>query len=286
MKLKRLYLLLLIIFLSALTASAVFAEDVSASQSPDVSGTLFEHVLDGNTLELFPFVPEITLPPVITMHRLMLVLSVLLITILYTAWIKRNDLKPKIQTVFLESLVTFVRDDIVYPIMGEERGVKWLPFFTTMFLFLSVLNLLGLIPAFKTATGNINVTTAMAIIVLLLTFITGFKGLGFIHFFKNLFPEGTPLGIGIFVMFLELLSMFTKSMVLSLRLFANMFAGHLAILSFLVLIFVITPFFGFISVPFSVFTYTLEVLVGLLQAFVFTLLSCIFIMMASTPEGE
>ena len=94
------------------------------------------------------------------------------------------------------------------------------------------------------------------------------------------------LGIGIFVMLLELLSMFTKSMVLSLRLFANMFAGHLAILSFLVLIFVITPFFGFISVPFSVFTYTLEVLVGLLQAFVFTLLSCIFITMASTPEGE
>lgn len=65
-----------------------------------------------------------------------------------------------------------------------------------------------------------------------------------------------------------------------------MFAGHLAILSFLVLIFVISPFFGFVSVPFAVFTYLLEVLVAFLQAFVFTLLSCIFIMMASTPEGE
>ncbi|RKX77291.1 MAG: ATP synthase F0 subunit A [Spirochaetes bacterium] len=283
---KRLYLLFLIVILSSLTVSAVFSEEASTSESPDVSGTLFEHVLDGNTLELFPFVPEITLPHGITMHRLMLVLSVLLITGFYSAWIKRGDLKPKTRTILLESLVIFVRDDIVYPIMGEERGAKWLPFFTTMFLFLSVLNLLGLIPALKTATGNINVTTAMAIVVLLLTFIAGFKGLGFVHFFKNLFPEGTPLGIGIFVMLLELLSLFTKSMVLSLRLFANMFAGHLAILSFLVLIFVITPFFGFISVPFSVFTYTLEVLVGLLQAFVFTLLSCIFIMMASTPEGE
>ena len=170
--------------------------------------------------------------------------------------------------------------------MGEERGEKWLPFFFTMFLFIAVMNMLGLIPAFKTATGNINVTTGIAVIVLLLTFIAGFKSLGFVHFFKNLYPEGTPVVIGIFVMLLELLSMFTKSMVLSLRLFANMFAGHLAILSFLVLIFVITPFFGFISVPFSVFTYTLEVLVGLLQAFVFTLLSCIFITMASTPEGE
>ncbi len=280
MKLQRLYLILFVVFLS------VSAGEASASESPDVSGTLFEHVLDGNTLELFPFIPVITLPPGITMHRLMLVLSVLLIALFYLAWIKKGDLKPKARTVFLESLVLFVRDDIVYPIMGKERGEKWLPFFSTMFLFIAAMNLLGLIPALKSATGNINVTTAMAIIVLLLTFIAGFKNLGFVHFFKNLFPEGTPLGIGIFVMLLELLSMFTKSMVLSLRLFANMFAGHLAILSFLVLIFVITPFFGFISVPFSVFTYTLEVLVGLLQAFVFTLLSCIFIMMASTPEGE
>ncbi len=275
-----------IVILLVLTAFPVFAEDSSGAESPDVSEALFEHVLDGNTLELFPFLPEINLPQGITMHRLMLVLSVLLIAVFYLAWIKKGDLKPKARTVFLENLVLFVRDDIVYPIMGEERGEKWLPFFSTMFLFIGTMNMLGLIPALKSATGNINVTTAMAIIVFLLTFIAGFKRLGFVHFFKNLFPEGTPLGIGIFVMLLELLSMFTKSMVLSLRLFANMFAGHLAILSFLVLIFVITPFFGFVSVPFSVFTYTLEVLVGLLQAFVFTLLSCIFIMMASTPEGE
>ena len=65
-----------------------------------------------------------------------------------------------------------------------------------------------------------------------------------------------------------------------------MFAGHLAILSFLILIFVISPFFSIVSIPFAVFTYVLEVLVALLQAFVFTLLSCIFISMASTPEGE
>jgi len=283
MKLQRLLLII-----AALMLLAVFpvSSVEPAENSPDVAGTLFEHVLDGQTLEIFPFLPVITLPPGLTMHRLMLILSVVFIAAFFLAWIKKGDLKPRARTVFLESLILFVRDDIVYPIMGEERGEKWLPFFSTMFLFISTMNLLGLIPALKTATGNINVTTAMAIIVLLLTFIAGFKSLGIVHFFKNLFPEGTPLGIGIFVMLLEFLSLFTKSMVLSLRLFANMFAGHLAILSFLVLIFVITPFFGFISVPFSVFTYTLEVLVGLLQAFVFTLLSCIFIMMASTPEGE
>ncbi len=271
---------------SAAAGEADAVEETAEAESLDVSEALFEHVLDGNTLELFPFLPEIHLPAGLSMHRLMLVLSVILVAGLYLAWIKKGDLKPKARTVFLESLVLFVRDDIVYPIMGEERGEKWLPFFSTMFLFIAAMNMLGLIPAFKTATGNINVTTGIAVIVLLLTFIAGFKSLGFVHFFKNLYPEGTPVVIGVFVMLLEFISMFTKSMVLSLRLFANMFAGHLAILSFLVLIFVITPFFGFISVPFSVFTYTLEVLVGLLQAFVFTLLSCIFITMASTPEGE
>ena len=293
MKMKRSYqsLILTVFFLVSL-AFPLFAQeeassgDLSSEQTVDISETLFEHVLDGHTLEIFPFLPEVELPSWLSMHRLMLVLAVILITGFYIAWIKKGDLKPRARTVFLESLVIFVRDDIVYPVMGEERGNKWLPFYSTMFLFLAAMNMLGLIPAFKTATGNINVTTAMAIIVLVITFIAGFKSLGIVQFFKNMFPEGTPLGIGLFVMFLEFLSIFTKSMVLSLRLFANMFAGHLAILSFLVLIFVITPLFGFVSLPFSVFTYTLEVLVGLLQAFVFTLLSCIFIMMASTPEGE
>jgi F-type H+-transporting ATPase subunit a len=291
-KLKRLYALVTVSMLFTLTVLPVFsgegagADNPAAAESPDVSGTLFEHVLDGNTLELFPFLPIITLPSWLSMHRLMLVLSVILVAGLYLIRIKKGDMKPRAGTILLESLVLFVRDDIVYPVMGEDRGEKWLPFFSTMFLFISAVNLLGLIPSMKTATGNINVTTAMALIVLLLTFIAGFRSLGIVDFFRNMFPEGTPLGIGVFVMFLEFLSIFTKSMVLSLRLFANMFAGHLAILSFLVLIFVITPLFGFVSLPFSVFTYTQEVLVGLLQAFVFTLLSCIFIMMASTPEGE
>ena len=114
----------------------------------------------------------------------------------------------------------------------------------------------------------------------------GIKNLGLPGFFRNFFPEGTNVPVGLFVAFLEFLGLITKSLVLSLRLFANMLAGHLAILSFLVLMFVISPLFGVVALPFAVFTYTLEVLVALIQAFVFTLLSCIFITMASTPEGE
>ncbi len=254
----------------------------AASEETDVSEALFHHVLNGKELELFPFLPPIQLPHGFTVHQFMLVLSSVIIFALFALAASKGSLKPGKLLISVEAIILFIRDDVVYPVMGEEKGQKWLSFFTSLFIYLLTVNFLGLIPAFKTATGNINVTAALAVIIFLLTFIVGFKEVGFLGFFKNLYPQGAPVVVGIFVFILELLSIFTRSMVLSLRLFANMFAGHLAILSFLVLIFVINPFFGFVSVPFAVFTYTLEALVAFLQAYVFTLLSCIFIGMAST----
>jgi len=215
----------------------------------------------------------------------MLILSVALVILLFVPAFRRPRCRVSGVAVALESLVLFVRDDIVYPVMGEKRGDKWLPFMATQFIFILTVNFLGLIPAFKTATGNINVTSAMAVIVFALIFIVGFSKLGTVGFFKNMWPEDTPLPIGIFILVLETIGLFIKSMVLSLRLFANMFAGHLAILSFLALIFTLSAWFAFVAVPFAVFTYLLEVLIALIQAFVFTLLSCIFIDMASTSHG-
>ncbi len=153
-------------------------------------------------------------------------------------------------------------------------------------IFLLLVNFLGLIPAFKTATGNINVTSALAAMILVLIFVIGFYKIGIVQFFKNFYPENTNLFIGLFVAFLEFFGLFIKSIVLSLRIFANMFAGHLAILSFITLIFVLSPFFTLISLPFALFTYVLELLVALIQALVFTLLSCIFITQASSAHGE
>ena len=252
------------------------------SAQEDVSTKLMDHVTDGAKFDLFPYLREISLPFGITVNEVMLFLGITLIIILYGIFSRKRTLKPRKFQLGLEALVIYVRDDIVYPVMGKEKGRKWVSFFSSMFIFLLTVNLLGLIPAFKTATGDINVTTAMALLVLLLTFIIGFKEAGFKGFFKNLFPEGTALPIGVFVAFLEFVTIFTKSLVLSLRLFANMLAGHLAILSFLVMMFIISPFFGFVSVPFALFTYLLEVLIVVLQALVFTLLSCIYISMASS----
>jgi len=258
----------------------------ASEEKPDISETLFRHILNGVELDLFPGLPPVILPFGMSVHQFMIGLGVFLILSVFIFGVRKKTLKPRGIAILIEAAVLFVRDDIVYPIMGEERGEKWLSFFLSLFVFLFTVNIIGLVPALKTATGNINVTGAMAGLVFVLTFLVGFKELGLSGFFKNMYPEGVNPFIGVFVVLLEFIGIFTKSIVLSLRLFANMFAGHLAILSFLVLIFVVSPFFSFVSVPFAVFTYLLEVLVAFLQAFVFTLLSCIFIMMASTPEGE
>ncbi len=273
---------MIIPFFFLLPPGLVMAEEAEAS----VSAVLFEHILDGTSLTLLPFTPPVSLPFGMTVHFLMILLTVLLVcgSFLLSFW--KPALKPKGLAMALEMLVLYVRDGIVFPIMGEKRGERWLPFFTSLFVFILVLNVLGLFPAFKSATGNLAVTTALALITLVLVFVIGIIKLGLWQFFKNFYPKGSPLPIGLFVATLEFLGILTKSIVLSLRLFANMFAGHLAILSFLVLMFVLSPFFSAVSLPFAVFTYLLEVLVSLIQALVFTLLSCIFIKMASTSHGD
>jgi F-type H+-transporting ATPase subunit a len=278
----------MIVGMLALFAGRASAESggADAGGDLDISKILFHHVLNNNELELIPGMPPIILPFGITVHLLMIWLAVALIAVLFYLNFRKRNLKIRGFAVVLESLVLFVRDDIVYPVMGEKRGKVWLPFFVTLFLFILVVNMLGLIPAFKSATGNINVTTALALMILALIIIIGIKNLGVKLFFANMYPDGTPKAIGLFVTFLEVFGTFIKAMVLSLRLFANMFAGHLAILSFLVLIFILGPVSSLIAVPFTVFTYSLEVLVALIQALVFTLLSCIFIVLASSSHSD
>jgi F-type H+-transporting ATPase subunit a len=247
---------------------------LQSGPSPDVATVLLEHILD------------VKLPIGVGVHSLMLLLAVVLISGVLLWSFRKPSLKPNLLTVALEAIVLFLRDDLVYPIMGSRRGRSWLPFFTSLFLLIAVLNFLGLVPIFKAATGNLAVTTALAMLVLILIFGVGIVRLGPGGFLKNLYPQGSPLAIGLFVALLELLGLLTKSAVLSLRLFANMFAGHLAILSFLVLMIIVHPSFAVVSLPFAVFTYLLEVLISLIQALVFTLLSCLFIQMASASHEQ
>ncbi len=262
----------------------VFTPVVVFAQGENISEVLSQEIANGRVWDIFPFLPVVHLPAGITVHFLMLIISAALILGAFLYGRKMAALKPKGLLVVLESLMAFVQEDIVFPVMGKEKGEKWFPFFCTLFLFILTTNLLGLIPCFKAATGNINVTTALAAMILVLVFVIGIKSLGIRKFFTNLYPKDTVFFIGIFIALLEFVGIFIKTIVLSLRLFANMFAGHLAILSFLMLIFILNPKAGFFCVPFSIFTYLLEVVIGLIQAMVFTLLSCIFITMASTVQ--
>jgi F-type H+-transporting ATPase subunit a len=275
---------LLFLLLQGPAAETSAKNAAQSAKSFSISAILLGHVLDSRQLAVFPALPSITLPFGMTVHMLMLALTVIGLAFTLTLGALRHSLKPRGIALAVEMTIVFIRDEIVYSTFGEKRGEKWLPFFSTLFILIFTLNMAGLVPAFKAATGNFAVTSALALLVLILIFIASIARLGLKGFLANFWPSGSPAPIGALVWFLEFAGIIIKSAVLSLRLFVNMFAGHLAILAFLSLIFVLSPAAAGIALPFAVFVYLLEVLVALIQAYVFTLLSCIFTHMASTSH--
>lgn len=187
----------------------------------------------------------------------------------------------------LESLVLFVRDDIVRPSIGPKAD-KYVPYLLTVFLFVVTCNLIGLFPFGATATANIMVTAVLAIMTFIYTMFAGTK-----DYWKHIFwPPGIPILVKPILIPVEILGLFTKPFALAIRLFANMTAGHLVILSLIGLIFSFADLFGPavgfgvvpISVAFALFIFLLEILVAIIQAYVFTMLSALFIGMAAVEH--
>jgi len=191
---------------------------------------------------------------------------------------------PKgIANVF-EVMILFVRDEIVKPTLGEGYE-KFVPYLLTLFFFILFGNLLGLIPYSSTFTSNIAVTATLAIFSFFAIQIGGIRQNGFFSYVKGLVPKGIPSWMLIIMIPVEILSLFTKPFALAIRLFANMIAGHIVILSMLGLIFFIgTYFVAPVSVLFAIFIYLLEILVALIQAYIFTILTSLFIGMAVHQE--
>ncbi len=217
---------------------------------------------------------------------------VLLIVIVFVAragYKKRPNQAPKGVQSLVEMLVVFVRDSIVRPMIGEKHYQRYLPYLLTLFFFIFFCNILGLIPFFPAGaniTGNIAVTAILAVITFLITNLSGNK-----HYWVDIFnTPGVPAWLKIFPLMpvVELVGVFTKPIVLMIRLFANMTAGHIVILGFMVIIFIMSNLFGtavggavsVVSIFFSVFISLLECLVAYIQAFVFTMLSALYIGMA------
>jgi len=178
----------------------------------------------------------------------------------------------------VEPVITFVRDEVGKPNLGA-RYEKYMPYLLTIFFFILINNLVGLIPGTANVTGNIAFTAMLGIISFIVILFSSNK-----HYWMHIFNPPVPGGIKPIMVPIEVMGLFTKPFALIIRLFANMISGHIIILSFIILIFIFgamnaglgwgtSPLFVF----FSVFIYLLEILVAFIQAFIFANLTAVFI---------
>lgn len=228
----------------------------------------------------------------ITLHVVMMWIASLILILTFWLTFRKQQLVPRGMAAVLESVVLFIRDEIAIPNLGKENGKKLTPFLSTLFLFILTMNLMGLIPLFSTATGNISVTAALAIVTFLMTQFQGMKENGVIGYFKSLVPHGLPWPLLPIMIPIEIMGLFTKPFALAVRLYANMTAGHTVIFSLLGLIIIFGGVGGAalaggvapVSIGFALFINLLELLIAFIQAYIFTMLSALFIGLAMHPE--
>lgn len=291
----------------------------AVSEGFNVGEVIIEHVantgLDHPLIHL-PTVAGIDFS--VTKHVFMLwvvaALVFLVITTTIRRYLKQDRLVPSGFMNVLESMVEFLLDSVVKPSVGDRWAHTWTPLILTLFVFILCANAIGMVPIFEamnlidhwvlhssegsffngllhggaTTTANFNVTAALAMISFGAIIVAGSKAHGFIQHWKNLAPPGSP-ALAIVLVPIEILGMFVRPFALTMRLAANMTGGHIAILAILSFVFIFTDMAGptvgmgiglVLSVPLAVGISALELIVILVQAYVFTLLTAVFIGMA------
>ena len=225
----------------------------------------------------------------ITKNVFTLIFSSIILIIVFVgvanSYAKRKGKSPKGFQSLIEPVILFIRDDIAIPNLGAKYE-GYMPYLLTVFFFIWFNNILGMVPFFPggaNLTGNINLTLVLSVITFL---ITNVKANG--HYWKHIFwMPGVPVPMKIFLAPLELMGVFTKPIALMIRLFANITAGHILVLALLCLIFVFKSIFiAPVSIVFVVFISMIELLVGFIQAFIFTVLTALFIGLAVQEHGE
>ncbi len=236
------------------------------------------------------------------------------ITMTIRRYLKQDRLVPSGFMNALESIVEYLRDSVVQPSVGDKWTHTWMPLILTLFAFILCANTIGMIPIFEvlslinhwvlhaseesffygllhggsTVTANFNVTAALATVTFGAIIVAGSKAHGFVQHWKNLAPPG-PVALSIMLIPIEILGMLVRPFALTMRLAANMTGGHIAILTILSFVFIFNDMAGpavgmgigaLFSVPLAVGISALELIVILVQAYVFTLLSAVFIGMA------
>jgi F-type H+-transporting ATPase subunit a len=294
--------------------SAAHASPQAASERVDIIG----HVANGeHPLFHLPTIYGIDLS--VTKHVFMLWVVAALVFVTVTAVVRghlrRGKLVPAGSANVLEVIVDFVRDSMVRPNLGEKWTNAWMPLLLTFFVFILGCNAIGLIPIFDvlalvdhalihsapdsffqhlihggaTATGNFNVTAGLATVSFFAIIVAGTKAHGFIQHWKNMIPPGMPWPIYFLLIPIEILGMFVRPFALTMRLAANMTGGHIALVAIMSFVFIFTKMLGAIggvgigfgfAVPLAVGISGLEIIVVIVQAYVFTLLTAVFVGMA------
>jgi F-type H+-transporting ATPase subunit a len=222
-----------------------------------------------------------------TKHVFFLLLCAILLIVgaLYTARMYRKTLVPHGFVNLVEMIVVFVRDEIAISNMGPA-GIKYVPYLLTTFFYILLMNLGGLVPYGATATGNIMVTAGLATIAFFMIQYSAIQAQGLRHYLEHL-TGGVHWILWVIMIPIEILGLFTKPFALCMRLFANMTGGHIVILSLIGLIFV---FRSYIVAPmpilFVVGINLLELFVAVLQAYVFTMLTSLFMGLGMPTEKQ
>jgi F-type H+-transporting ATPase subunit a len=259
--------------------------DSVSSGGQDVSEYIIHHLVNSDSwhplpgigVPLFGDIHLFGIDIGLTLHGLMLMIAGGIVYFLFGFLYKKHSNRaPSGVTNMLEVLVLFVRDEICINYLGEGDGKRLAPFFLNFFFLVLVMNLMGLIPVFATATANINVTMGLALITLTMMVVGGVVKNGVVGFIHIFLPPGVPKPIYVVLFPIEVMGLFIKPFALTMRLFANMLGGHIVIFSLLGLI-ITFGWFGLPALGLALFIFFLELLVAFIQAYVFTMLSAMFV---------
>jgi F-type H+-transporting ATPase subunit a len=246
-----------------------------ASQQPNSSGQYVDFDKNKYPTNLKPL--DFSITKLVFSMFLSMLLLVLIFVVSARNYSKSDNGVPSGIAKFTEPLILFIRDEVAIPNIGEKNYKKYMPYLLTLFFFIWINNLMGLIPFFPFSanlTGNIAFTAVLAVITFVITTFAGTK-----DYWKHIFwMPGLPVPMKLFLAPIEFLGIFIKPISLMIRLFANISAGHIIVLSLISLIFIAeTVWIAPLSVGFSVFISLIEILVVAIQAYIFTMLSALYI---------
>ena len=227
----------------------------------------------------------------LTQYTFWLIVSSIVLLIIMFAFAKRVAVVPRGRFAnAVEYVIEYLENDVGVGILGKESWRRHLPFLGTLFMFIVVNNIIGIIPGMKPGTGTISTTAALALVVFIYFVRVGMKNHGVWGYIKSLAPKGVMFPLNILIWVIELISTLLRPITLAVRLFCNMFAGHIVLGSFALMVSLFAanvlgaiPSLVFGAILFVI--YAIEIFVGVIQAYVFTVLTAVYIQGAEA-EGH